>query len=441
MLNLERTRTIAKLAFPISIALSSTLMMAVINLAMVGRLGNSATAAVGLSVFSNSLVLGFMGGIAPAVQGLVARRRGEGSRESKCLPLNAGLVIAVVVGVPLAAICFLCTPYLFSMISSDPAVTAIGVPFLRTLYLGIVAVGINNAFKGYWSAMERPKIYMLIVLFMNCMNCMLNYILVFGHFGVHALGARGAAISTIAALYAGVIVNFSITGFRSRQDGFLNGWPERSLLARIIGLGWPATMQDFLFSAAYIVFLWMVGRIGTTELAAANVLVRITMILVLLAISLGMASATLVSKAVGEGDLAGAARWGWDTGKLGVIIITLLGLPLFLFPESFLSVFLTDPHTISIAVIPLRMVAATTGLGSLVYILAYTLYSVGDGNRVILVSFGTQWVLFLPAVWIVGPYLKYGLLQIWVVQMAYGLVAAILITAIWADGRWKKIKI
>src|SRR5581483_12083527 len=114
-------------------------------------------------------------------------------------------------------------------------------------------------------------------------------------------------------------------------------------------------------------------KVGTVELAAANVLIRFMIVFTLLAISLGMASATLVSKTVGQGDLASAAQWGWDTGKLGVIGITLLGLPVFLFPKLFLSIFLSDPHAISIVIIPLRLVAATTGTWSLIYIFAYTL--------------------------------------------------------------------
>jgi MATE family multidrug resistance protein len=87
------------------------------------------------------------------------------------------------------------------------------------------------------------------------------------------------------------------------------------------------------------------------------------------------------------------------------------------------------------------MVAVTSGVGSLIYIFGYTLYSVGDGNRVVLVSFSTQWIFFLPLVWLVGPYLHSGLLQIWLVQMAYGALATSLITAIWISGRWKTIKI
>lgn len=283
--------------------------------------------------------------------------------------------------------------------------------------------------------------FMIIVLFMNCLNFAGNWVLISGRYGVPAMGATGAAMSTVISLYVGVLINFVLIYSRYRSEGFLSAKPPRALLVRIFRLGLPATMQEFFFSAGYIVFFWMIGQIGTAELAAANVLIRITMVLVLLAMSLGTASATLVSKTVGAGDPAGAAEWGWDAGKLGVIGITLLGLPLFFFPKRCLSVFLSHPHTIQLAIIPLRMVAATTGLGSLIYIFAYTLYSVGDGNRVIRVSFATQWLIFLPAVWFVGPYLHYGLLQIWLVQMVYGTIATAWIVAIWADGRWKKIKI
>ena len=441
MLTWNRTKTISALAFPAGIALGLTLTMSLIDLAMVGRLGNHAVAAVGLAVFSNTFVLALVMGIAPAVQGMVARRRGEGSTEPSCLPLNAGLLIALLVGLPLTILCYVFTPVLFSVISSDAEVTRVGVSFLRTLYMGVIAVGMQSAFKGYWYGMEKPKMYMAIIFFMIGLNIFGNYILIFGKLGAPALGATGAAISTVVSLYVGAVINFALLYFRFRKEGFLSARPQRSLLARVFQMGLPATMQEVFHSAGYITFFWIVGQVGTAHLAAANVLVRITMALVLLAMSLATASATLVSKTVGEGDLEGAAQWGWDTGKLGVIGISLLGLPIFLFPELFLSIFLSDPNTISIAVIPLRLVAATTGLGSLIYIFAYTLYSVGDGKRVVMVSFSTQWLFFLPAAWIAGPYLKYGLLQIWLVQMVYGALATVLITAIWAGGRWKKIKI
>lgn len=441
MLTRGRIVTITKLAFPVSVALSSTMVMSLIDLAMVRSLGNGATAAVGLSVFSHGLLLACLAGIGPAVQGLVARRRGEGSTEPNCLPLNGGLLIAVIVGIPVTIIGYWLAPFFFSLVSTDPAVIKAGIPFLRVLFTATVAAGMNIAFKGYWTGIERPNVFMSIVLFMNVLNFFGNYVLITGRYGAPALGVTGAAISTAASLYVGVIVNFVLALFWSRKDGFLSARPEKPLMVRIFALGIPATAQEFFRSAGFIVFYWIIGQVGTAELAATNVQVRVSMVLAILSMSLGSASATLVSRTVGEGDTAEAARWGWDCGKLGVIVITLLALPLVIFPRFFLSMFLTDPYTISIAVRPWQMVMAMIGLGSLIYIFAYTLVTVGDGKRVALISIGTQWFIFLPAVWIVGPYLHYGLFQITLVQMIYGAASTALITAIWAQGRWQKIAI
>jgi Na+-driven multidrug efflux pump len=243
------------------------------------------------------------------------------------------------------------------------------------------------------------------------------------------------------AIHVGLVLNFGMTYKRYWKDGFLRVLPDRKLVKRIFQLGMPITMQEFFFSLGYLVFFWIIAQIGTAELAAANVLVRITMVLVLLAMSLAVASATLVSRTLGEGDAEGAAEWGWDAAKLGVIAITALGLPFLFFPRQCLALFLSDPRAIEMAIIPLQMIGATTGGGTLIYVFAYTLASLGDGNRVMMISFSTQWFLYLPAVWFVGAYLHYGLLEIWLVQMVYGVIASTLIVTRWRQGLWKQVKI
>jgi len=439
MLTKQRIVTISKLAFPVSIALSSNMVMSLIDLAMVRSLGSQATAAVGLASFGNTILLAFVGGIAPAVQGLVARRRGQRSSEPNCVPLNGGLLAALIAGIPVTALGYWLAPTFFSLISSDPNITRIGIPFLRILYMATIAAGVNIAFKGYWTGIERPNVYMSIVVFMSVLNFSGNFVLITGRFGFPALGATGAAVSTAVSLYVGAIINVALAWLRFRKDGFLSAIPAKSVMVRVFSLGMPAAAQEFFRSAGYIVFYWIIGKVGTAELAATNVQIQVAIVLSILAMSIGSASATLVSRTIGEGDPAGAAAWGWDSGKLGVIVISLLALPLVVFPRFFLSMLLSDPRAISIAVRPWQLVMALTGLGSLIFIFAYTLVSVGDGLRVAIISIGTQWLVFLPAVWVVGPYLHYGLLQIAFVQLLYGAASTVLITTIWARGRWQKL--
>src|SRR5262249_41059095 len=96
----EQTATLSRLAFPLVLAQGSILMMTVIDLIMVGRLGTKAVAALGLSAFSVRLLQAPVIGLTSCVRGIVARRRGEGSAEPRCLPLNGGLLIALALGTP-----------------------------------------------------------------------------------------------------------------------------------------------------------------------------------------------------------------------------------------------------------------------------------------------------------------------------------------------------
>lgn len=439
MITFDRSKKILQLSLPVAVGLGSSLIMVFVDLAMIGSIGTDALAAIGLAGFSYTIILSFVSGVAPAVQGIVARLHGQNSDEPSCLPLNAGLLLVLLIGVPISTACYFLTSTYFSAISAYADVVAQGVPYLKALCFAVVAVGLNQAFQGFWTGISKTKIYMFNVVLVNCLNIFLNYVFIFGNFGAPELGTGGAGIATAIAVYFGTSLYFLQTIIFHKKNGFLTVRPHFTLVKRIFRVGIHENVREIVFSLGYLVFFWMVGMIGAKELAATNVLVRVGLILVVFSRALGVASSTLVSQALGRGNFDDASQWGWETGKVGVITITILGLPMLLFPEWFLSIFLSDPETIAMSVIPMQLTGGLAGLASLIYIYAYTLVSLGDGKRVVVVSFATQWVIFLPVVWIVGPYLNFGLLEIWLVQIAYGLLAAGIFTALWHGGRWKNI--
>jgi multidrug resistance protein, MATE family len=432
---------ILKLAMPVTAGLFSVFVMTMVDLAMVGHFGVASVAAVGIAGFTYSLVAALMTGITPAVQGIVSRRIGENSSVPLCLPLNTGLLISLVTGIPAAAICYMLVPTYFAMISSDPDVVREGVPYLQALFIGMVANGLNNAFHGHWAGVGRTKIYFFNIITTNIVNILLNYVLIFGHFGFQPMGTQGCGIATSLASTFGAVLYFILTLRAFRNDGFLRVRPTRDEFVRMMQIGIPSTMETAFFSLGFIVYYWIVGKMGTPELAASNVLVRLTIITDLFGNALGIAAITLIQRALGEGNVEEAERWGWDIAKLAVGWITFLGLPILLFPSSVLSIFLNDPLTIEMAVIPAQLTAVCLGLASLIMIFATTLITLGDGKRVLLVSFSLQWLFYLPGVWIIGVVMDGSLLAITYLQLIYGLAAVVFLTSLWWGGRWKTIKI
>jgi MATE family multidrug resistance protein len=192
----------------------------VLNLAdsvMVGRLGVEAVAGVGVASSVNFQCQAALQGISSGVQAMSSRRIGENRPEVAAVPLNAALVIIVLLGVPMAIAAFIAAPSVVPTLTSDPAVVAAAVPYLRCVrctrvspvhrfqhliaWVGpfqltdalfaygttlrarvcaVPAVGINFAFRGFWNAVQQPQIYMNTLLAMHAVNVSISLALIFG---------------------------------------------------------------------------------------------------------------------------------------------------------------------------------------------------------------------------------------------------------------------
>jgi Na+-driven multidrug efflux pump len=181
--------------------------------------------------------------------------------------------------------------------------------------------------------------------------------------------------------------------------------------------------------------------VGTAELAASNVLLNLLLVALLPSIGFGLASASLVGQALGRGDSEDARRWAWDVARLASACVGALSLLAFVFPDPLLSVFLHDQDTLALARWPLRLIALGMPIDTVGLVLMNSLMGAGDTRSVLIVSVGLQWLLLLPAVWVVGPLLGLGLLAIWAVQLAYRGLQTGVFVAIWRHGAWARLKV
>ena len=145
-----------------------------------GRLGTACVAAVGIASTLNFQCQAALQGISSGVQAMSARRIGENRPDVAAVPLNAALVMCVMFGVPMAVVGFAAAPDIVPRLTSDPAVIAAAVPYLRARLCAVPAVGINFAFRGFWNATQQPQIYMNTLLVMHAVNISLSLLFIFG---------------------------------------------------------------------------------------------------------------------------------------------------------------------------------------------------------------------------------------------------------------------
>ncbi len=412
-----------------------------VDTAMVGRLGPTALAGVGLGSYVNFMAFAFVTGLAVAVQAMVARRKGEGRDDITAVPLNGGLVLALAAALPLSTILFLLAPTLIGWLNDDPGVVAEAGPYLQARVVAIAAVGMNFAYRGFWNATDRPGYYLRTQLIMHAVNIALNYMLIFGNWGAPAMGALGAGIGTAIATFVGTAMYTYLGVGHGRPNGFLVGWPDRDTMRRLIRFALPSALQQFLFAAGLTAMFWIIGLIGVRALAASNVMTNIMLVAVLPSLGLGLASATLVGQALGRGDIADARRWPWDTIWVGMALMLAIGLPLVLVPDLVVGVFVTDQETIAIARWPLRMIGCVTLVDLVAGVMMNSLNGAGATRQTMIVTVIMQWIVFLPTAWLVGPTLGYGLLGMWICYVVYRIAVACILSALWQAGYWSRIRL
>lgn len=441
MLERQRLRQILVLGLPIIGGMLSQSLINLVDAAMVGHLGEIALAGVGIGSYANFMAIALVMGLGSGVQALVARRRGEGRLDQEATPLNAGLLLALLVGLPLGGLCWLAAPWIIDLLASDPDVAAIGEDYFQWRVLAVCAVGLNFSFRGFWNGSHRSGMYLRILLGMHLCNAALSYCLIHGLLGLPEMGAEGSGLGTCIALYLGSLVYLVQTWRVARRGGFLRRRPKAIEYRVLLRLALPNSLHQFLFATGITLLFWIIAQVGTAELAVAHVLINLTLLLILPAIGLGMAATTLVSHSLGEGDVDAAHRWGWEVVRIAALGLALLGVPFWLFPAEILGLFVNDPALIELGTLPLRL----TGLGMVLdagtLVLTQALLGAGASRTVMAISLGNQWLVLLPLTYLLGPVLGYGLLAIWSLYILQRGIISAIFALMWQRRDWARIEL
>ncbi len=435
----ERTRRIFALGLPIMAGMSTYVFLELIDLLFVGRLGTTALASVGISVFVVFLFLAIFGGVSVAVQATTARLVGEGETEDLGRFLRTALVIVLVLVPPASFVLVWLAEDVLALMSDDLAVVEIGYAYLAWMFASSALFAINNAFMGFWNATERANLYLRVVILEAVVNVPLNYVFMFGLDPIPAFGVTGAGIGTFTASVVGAIYQF-VLGAR-HASGYLRG-PVREHLAVVTRLMVPAGMQQFLDSLALTLMFRIVAFVGTVEVAAYSVLVNMVSAVGMPAWGLGLAGATLVGQAMGAKAMEDANRWAWDVVKIGTLAMVGLGVPFWLFPELILGLFIREPEALAAAVLPCRILGVMIGINGMGYLFASMLNGAGDVKRVMYVNLATQYLVLLPGAYVFGIELGYGLLGIWLThQLGFRALNSLILTTLWRQKRWQKVEL
>ncbi len=438
MITFERLKAIVRLGTPVLLGMVSGILLSLVDTAMVGRLGPTALAAVGYGAFSYGLGMAMVSGISFAVQTMTARRFGEGKHEEMCQPLNGGLYIGLVFGTLATVISLMVIPHFFRLLTNDEAVVNAGVPYLKMVFMGMLGSSVASALIGYWNGSGRTGIHLKILILSQISNVVLNYAFIFGNWGAPEMGVKGAGLASVIALYIGV-VGYCILMYRNRPEGFLTRLPSKTVILRILSLMFPSGVQAASRSVGALLTLYIIGKMGTVEVAATSIILRIMAFTDLPVTGVGVASSILAGQALGRKEPDEATRWGWDAALVGAALLLILGLPLVFMPKTIIHFFVEDPLLVQATVGPIIFLGATRVL-NLNPIMTFLLLGVGDNKHVMYVTVFIHWAILYPALLYAVLIQKCSFLTIWYIIFGIGLIQLSLLMSVWHRGRWRLLE-
>jgi len=235
---------------------------------------------------------------------------------------------------------------------------------------------------------------------------------------------------------------YAILGLRlARPHGFLRRRPSASVLRTLLRLACPSAVQQMSYAGGVTILFWIIGLVGTVELAAANIIVTLYLLGVMPGIGFGMAAASLVGQALGAGDPDDAARRGWEVVGVAVVVLGLIALPMVLFPQLMLRLFTPSADVIAAGKGAIILAGIGLPIQAVGLVLTQALMGAGDNLLVMLLSIGCQWGVLLPGAYVVGPCLGLGLTGIWCVQLLYRVLYSAAMSTRWRQGTWRTIEV
>jgi len=437
-------RSLLGLALPVILANISQTLMGLVDTLMVGRLGSSSLAAVGVATLVFSAVASALKAYDVAVQTMTARRVGEARDGEVGAVLATGLTLAVSLGLVFTALGMIWPDRAMALVSNSPDVRRLGVEYLLWRVPGMVPFMAFFILRGCFDGVGWTRVGMVVGIAMNVLNVVLNWGLIFGNLGLPRLGVAGAALASTLASTAAVLALLAVAlapGARRRFRMLARGNLRRDLVAPLVRLAWPAAVQVLGALVAVLVFFAILGRISTVAVAAANVVFRIAALSFMPAIGMGVAVQTAVSQALGRRDPDTAVRSGWTGVGLAVIFMGVFGVVFLAWPGWLMGLFATDPELVAAGTPILRMMGLVQIFDAVGLTLAGGLRGAGANRAVMLIDVIAAWCLLLPSAWFFGVHLEWGLTGAWIGVLVWFFMYAVAVTAWFARGRWRTIEV
>jgi putative MATE family efflux protein len=443
---------IGQLAYPVVIANLLQATVGIVDIWMVSRLGTQSTAAVGVSRTLINVVLFSTAGLVVGSRTMVAQFTGAKRPKMVSRVAAQSIVVMLLASLAVSVVGILLSPVMLWLVGAGPELVSLATPYMLVFFALSLFMIFNFMFNAMLQGAGDMRTPLVIMVVINVIHVVFNYIFIYGAGPFPQLGVMGAALGTMTSRFVGTLIGLGVLysgRFAVKLSRNVSFRPDWGLVSRILRIGFPVAAQNVVRTLAGLAFLWVVTNAAVVgfeqeaNVAAYTVGIQSEAFSFMPALALSVVATTLVGQAQGARKPAEAERRGWTTGLIGVFAMSVIGVILFVFAHPIIAVFneAGDPLVAQAGVAYLRINAIVEPFLALSIVMRGALSGAGDTRAPLYYTVFSQWVIRLPLSYALVMPLGMGINGAWYAMAISTVVQGVLTANHFRGNTWKLIRV
>jgi putative efflux protein, MATE family len=427
------------LAIPMVLEMVFESVFAIADIFFVSQLGDDAVATVGITESITTIVYAIGFGLSMATTALVARRVGEKKFEKAAKVSAQAIVTGAIASVFIAIVGIFFSKDLLQLMGANSTIVN-EMSGYASIILGsnmiIMLLFINNAI---FRSAGDAELSMRVLIIANCLNIILDPLLIFGLGPIPAMGVEGAAIATsigrgLAVIYQFVLLFKGRGKIHIKIEHFSLRWKT---IKKLINLSLGGIGQNIIATSSWIGLMRIMAEFGSAAIAGYTIAIRILIFILLPSWGLSNAAATLVGQNLGANQPERAEKSVWAAGRINVAFLGLIGIIFFLFPAYFIELFTDDQGIVVNGIQALKIISCGFIFYGMGMVLLNSINGAGDTQTPTLLNLISFWIVEIPVAYLLAIHFAWNQNGVFYAIIIAEAILTLIALYWFKTGRWK----
>lgn len=418
--------TLIFLAVPTVIEEIMSTLLQYVDTAMVGNLGEKATASVSVTTTVNWLIGGVFSALGVAAVAMISESVGRQNTQDAQKISSQIFILTVLSGVLAGTLCIGLSPVIPVLMGAENDIQKDASVYFAIISLPMIFRAINTVMAACLRATKNTKTPMVITLFENVLNIVLNYFFIY----ILKMGVIGAGV--------GSAISFTVSGALMLCEYRKNEWlsfsksmatPDKKVIKLCLKTAYPVFLTHSVNCMGYVVFAALVSSMGTTVFAAHSIAVSAEQIFYIAGYGFRSATSTMIGISIGERNESKFRSVQKNSILITVVMMILSGTVLYFVASPLMDIFTNSENVVAIGAKMLRLVAFSEPFFGLMIVLEGIYYGLGKTKYVFATESVSMWCIRIAFTFLCVKIWKLDLTAVWYCMIADNIFKAFLLSA------------